>query len=83
MRSYGNCPGISKPFFYTKQNFEVCLSGLENRRLFYDEHYKIFQLLPQNKQKHRHSPLSMNLTSNKATGTFEKATLFLVQVLTL
>ena len=55
------------------QNFEICMAGIENYRLFYDEENKIFMLLPSTQRQNRHFPLSMTLISNKVTGHLEKS----------
>ena len=55
------------------QNFEICMAGIENYRLYYDEENKIFMLLPSTQRQNRHFPLSMTLISNKVTGRFERS----------
>ena len=55
------------------QNFEICMAGIENYRLYYDEQNKIFSFLPTSQRRNRHFPMSMNLISNKVTGRFEKS----------
>jgi hypothetical protein len=55
------------------QNFEVCMAGIENHRLYYDEQNKIFSFLPTSQRINSHFPMSMNLISNKVTGRFEKS----------
>ena len=55
------------------QNFEICMAGIENHRLYYDEENKIFSFLPISQRRSRHFPMSMNLISNKVTGRFEKS----------
>ena len=58
-------------------NFEVCLAGLEDMRLFYDERHKIFMVLDSNyKVENHHYPMSMNMIGNQATKQFEKARIF-------
>ena len=57
-------------------NFEVCLAGIEDKRLFYDEHHDIFMALDTNdKIENRHYPMNMNMIGNKATKQFEKASI--------
>ena len=55
------------------QNFEICMAGIENYRLYYDEENKIFMLLPPTQRQNRHFSLSMTFISNKVTGCFEKS----------
>ena len=55
------------------QNFEICMAGIENYGLYYDEENKIFSFLPISQRRNRHFPMSMNLISNKVTGRFEKS----------
>ena len=57
-------------------NFEVCLAGIDDKRLFYDEHHDIFMVLDTNdKIENRHYPMNMNMIGNKATKQFEKASI--------
>ena len=62
-----------EPTLESTSHFEICLSGVEEKRLFYDTENEIFMLLNTDKQKSRHSPMSINLIRNKATGQFVKA----------
>ena len=64
-----------QPTLESTSHFEICLSGIEDKRLFYDVQNEIFMLLPKDNQKTRHSPMSVNLIRNKATGQFVKARL--------
>ena len=66
-----NFKGVEDQF-----NFEVCLAGIEDKRLFYDEHHDIFMVLDTNdKIENRHYPMNMNMIGNKATKQFEKASI--------
>ena len=51
------------------QNFEICMAGIDNYRLYYDEQNKIFSFLPISQRRNRHFPMNMNLIS----GRFEKS----------
>ena len=51
------------------QNFEICMAGIENYGLYYDEENKIFSFLPISQRRNRHFPMNMNLIS----GRFEKS----------
>ena len=51
------------------QIFEICMAGIENYRLYYDEENKIFSFLPISQRRNRHFPMNMNLIS----GRFEKS----------
>ena len=53
------------------QNFEICMAGFEDYRLYYDEQNKIFSFLPISQRKNRHFPMNMNLISG--TGRFDKS----------
>ena len=55
------------------QNFEICMAGIENYRLYYDEHNKIFSFLPISQRKNRHFPMNMNLISDQVNGRFDKS----------
>ena len=51
------------------QIFEICMAGIENYRLYYDEENKIFSFLAISQRRNRHFPMNMNLIS----GRFEKS----------
>ena len=60
-------------------HFEVCIAGLNDKRLFFDERYGIFMFLNQdtkNTKQTTHLPMNMKLVSNVRKNSFKYASLF-------
>ena len=56
--------------------FEICIAGLEERHLFYDQSNGAFSFLSQKPTKNAILPMQMRLVENEETHTFEYAAMF-------
>ena len=62
---------------YKKSNhFEICIAGLEEKRLFYDQSNGVFSFLSQKPSKNVLSPVQLRLVENKETNIYEYASMF-------
>merc|ERR1712051_291263 len=62
---------------YKKSNhFEICIAGLEEKRLFYDQSNDVFSFLSQKPSKNVLSPVQLRLVENKETNIYEYASMF-------
>ena len=65
-------PSDSKKSFY----FDICMAGLEEKRLYYDNLSNIFMFLkPKNTNDKRHYLMKMRLMQNENTRSFEYASI--------
>ena len=68
------------PIYKDESNyFEVCIAGLNDKRLFFDETFGIFMFLNQdtkNTKQTTHSPMNMKLVQNVRKNSFEYASMF-------
>ena len=57
--------------------FEICIAGLEEKRLFYDHTFGIFSFLSQKPTKNAIFPMQLRLVENEVTnGIYEYAAMF-------
>ena len=60
----------------SNSHFEICIAGLEERRLFYDQSNGAFSFLNQKPSKNALSPMQLRLVENKETNIYEYASIF-------
>ena len=56
--------------------FEICIAGLEEKRLFYDHTFGIFSFLSQKPTKNAIFPMQLRLVKNEETHIYEYTTMF-------
>ena len=56
--------------------FEICIAGLEERRLFYDQSNGAFSFLSQKRTKNALLPMQLRLVKNEETHIYEYAAMF-------
>ena len=56
--------------------FEICIAGLEERRLFYDRSNGAFSFLSQKRTKNALLPMQLRLVKNEETHIYEYAAMF-------
>ena len=56
--------------------FEICIAGLEEKRLFYDHTFGIFSFLSQKPTKNAIFPMQLRLVKNEETHIYEYAAMF-------
>ena len=57
-------------------HFEICIAGLEERRLFYDQSNGAFSFLSQKPTKNAILPMQLRLVENEVTHIYEYAAMF-------
>ena len=62
-------------------HFDICMAGLEEKRLYYDEVNNVFMFLkPKNTNDKRHFLMKMRLVQNEKTKSFEYASIFMSDI---
>ena len=56
--------------------FEICMAGLEEKRLFYDQNNGGFSFLSQKPMENALSPMQLRLVENEETNIYEYAAMF-------
>ena len=75
---FTGCNDFTPIYKDDSNHFEVCIAGINDKRLFFDETFGIFMFLNQdtkNTKQTTHSPMNMKLVSNVRKNSFKYASL--------
>ena len=76
---FTGCNDFTPIYKDDSNHFEVCIAGLDDKRLFFDETFGIFMFLNQdtkNTKQTTHLPMNMKLVQNVRKKSLEYASLF-------